>query len=112
MQRGNHWLANLPDPIGSWPGYRRPVLIIQADPFNRSRIKTVIVAVITKNTALAAAPGNALLAASDSGLPLDSVVNVSQILTLDKILLAEFIQSLPASVMAKVENGLRLVMNL
>jgi mRNA interferase MazF len=112
MQRGDLWWANLPDPVGSGPGYRRPVLIIQADPFNRSRLKTVIVAVITKNTALAAAPGNVLLSASDSGLPLDSVVNVSQIITLDRVLLTEFVHSLPSSVMAKVEHGLRLVMNL
>ncbi len=74
MQRGEIWWANLPDPIGSGPGYRRPVLIVQADSFNRSRIKTVIVAVITKNTALAAAPGNVLLPAAASGLPLDSVL--------------------------------------
>ena len=112
MQRGDLWWANLPDPIGSGPGYRRPVLVIQSDSFNRSRIKTVIVAVITKNTALAAAPGNVLLPAQDSGLPLDSLVNVSQIITLDKFLLSEFISSLPASLMTKVEAGLRLVMNL
>lgn len=101
-----------PDPVGSGPGYRRPVLIIQADSFNRSRIKTVVVAVITKNTALAAAPGNVMLSATESGLPLDSVVNVSQIITLDRLLLTEFINSLPPSLMIKVEDGLRLVMNL
>jgi len=89
MQRGDIWWANLPDPVGSGPGYRRPVLVIQADSFNRSRIKTVVVAVITKNTALAAAPGNVLLPASDSNLPVDSVINVSQIITLDKLLLTE-----------------------
>ena len=76
MQRGDLWWANLPDPVGSGPGYRRPVLIIQANSFNRSRLKTVLVAVITKNTALAAAPGNVLLPGNDSGLALDSVVNV------------------------------------
>jgi mRNA interferase MazF len=112
MQRGDLRWANLPDPVGSGPGYRRPVRIIQADLFNRSRIKTVIAAVITKNIALAAAPGNILLETSESGLPLDSVVNVYQIITIDKSLLTEFINSLPASVIAKVENGLRLVMNL
>jgi mRNA interferase MazF len=112
MQRGDLWWADLPDPVGSGPGYRRPVLVIQADSFNRSRIKTVIVAVITKNTALAAAPGNVLLPASASGLTLDSVVNVSQLITLDKSLLTEYISSLTAPVMAKVDAGLRLVIGL
>jgi len=112
MQRGEIWWANLPDPVGSGPGYRRPVLVIQADTFNRSRIKTVIVAVLTKNTALATAPGNVLLPASDSGLPLDSVINVSQLITLDKLLLTEYVSSLPAHLMTKVEAGLRLVIGL
>jgi mRNA interferase MazF len=75
-------------------------------------LKTVIVAVITKNMALAAAPGNVLLASNDSGLPLDSVINVSQIITLDRFLLTEYIHSLPASIMTKVEKGLRLVIQL
>jgi mRNA interferase MazF len=112
MQRGEIWWANLPEPVGSGPGYRRPVLVIQADPFTRSRIKTVIVAVITKNTALAKAPGNALLPAQDSGLELDSVVNVSQIITLDKTLLTEYVGSLPFALMTKVDAGLRLVIGL
>ena len=94
--------------IRSGPGYRRPVLLIQSDPFNRSRIKTVIVAVITRNTALAAAPGNVLLSASVSGLPVDSVVNVSQIITLDKFLLTEYVNNLPVSVMTKVDAGVSL----
>jgi mRNA interferase MazF len=86
--------------------------VIQADPFNRSRIKTVIVAVITKNTALAKAPGNVLLPAHISGLELDSVVNVSQVITLDKTLLSEYVSSLPSSLMAKIDAGLRLVIGL
>ena len=89
MQRGDICWADLPEPVGSGPGYRRPVLLIQADSFNRSQIRTVIVAVISKNTALAKAPGNVLLPAQASGLPLDSVVNVSQVITLDKSLLSE-----------------------
>lgn len=112
MRRGEIWWADLPEPTGSGPGYRRPVLLIQADPFNRSRIRTVIVAVITKNTALAAAPGNVLLPAGDSGLPLDSVVNVSQLITVDKLLLTERAGSLPAEYMARVDAGLRLVIAL
>lgn len=112
MQRGDIWWANLPEPTGSGPGYRRPVLVIQADSFNRSRIKTVIVAVITKNIALAAAPGNVLLPAQDSGLPLDSVVNVSQLITVDKTLLTELVTNLPAQYMSQVNAGLRLIVAL
>lgn len=112
MQRGDVWWANLPDPTGSGPGYRRPVLVIQADSFTRSRINTAIVAVITKNLHLADAPGNVLLSANLSGLSVDSVVNVSQIITIDKALLTDYVHSLPSVVMAKVDRGLRLVMNL
>ena len=112
MRRGDIWWADLPEPVGSGPGYRRPVLLIQTDSFTRSRIKTAIVAVITKNTALAKAPGNVFLPASVSGLPLDSVVNVSQVITLDKTLLTEYVGSLPSSFIARVDTGLRLVMSL
>ena len=112
MRRGEIWWANLPEPTGSGPGYRRPVLIVQADSFNRSRIRTVVVAVITKNVALAAAPGNVLLPAGASGLPLDSVLNVSQLITLDKLLLTAYVGSLPAQYMTQVDAGLRLVIAL
>ena len=84
LQRGEIWWADLPQPRRSEPGYRRPVLVIQANSFNRSRIQTVLVAVVTGNVELALAPGNVLLPADSSGLPRDSVVNVSQILTLDE----------------------------
>ena len=83
MQRGEIWWANLPTPRRSGPGFRRPVLIIQQDDFNRSRIATVIAAVLTSNLRLQAAPGNVLLRSRDSGLPKDSVVNVSQLATFD-----------------------------
>ena len=83
MYRGEIWWANLPDPVGSEPGYRRPVLIIQDDTFTQSRISTVIVVIVTSNTRLAEAPGNVLLPCEASGLPRDSVANVSQILTID-----------------------------
>lgn len=112
MRRGDIWWADLPEPVGSGPGYRRPVLVVQANPFTLSRIRTVVVAVITKNTALAKAPGNVPLPARDSGLPLDSVVNVSQLITLDKTLLAEYVGALPPPLMARVDAGLRLVMGL
>ena len=89
MLRGEIWWAELPKPRRSEPGYRRPLLIVQSDDFNRSRISTVIVAVITSNLRLALAPGNVALSKKASGLPKKSVVNVSQIITIDKSLLKE-----------------------
>jgi len=110
MNRGEIWWADLPAPTGSGPGMRGPVLVVQADPFNRSRIATVIVAVITSNLALAAAPGNVRLARAASGLRKASVVNVSQLLTIDRTLLADRVATLPADVLRKVDDGLRLVL--
>ena len=112
MQRGEIWWASLPEPSGSGPGLRRPVLVIQSDLFNQSRIQTVIVAVITKNPALAEAPGNVLLSARVSRLPLDSVVNISQIITIDKSLLTEYVSTLTGKKMQQVAAGLRLVLEL
>lgn len=112
MKRGEVWWATLPPPAGSGPGFRRPVLIIQSDPFNDSRISTAIVAVITSNLALAEAPGNVRTGRTDSGLAKPSVVNVSQVLTLDKSLLTERVRALPGAVMTRVDHGLRLAMAL
>ncbi len=112
MTRGEIWWADLPEPRGSEPGFRRPVLVIQANAFNRSRIQTAIVAVISSNLRLADAPGNVLLPASVSGLPRDSVVNVSQILTLDREFLTEEAGKLPGRLMADVDAGLKLVLEL
>ncbi len=112
MQRGEIWWANLPTPRRSEPGYRRPVLIIQQDDFNRSRIATVIAAVLTSNLRLQAAPGNVLLRSRDSGLPKDSVVNVSQLATLDKSILTERVAAVPSVRMKQIENGVRLVLGL
>ena len=112
MKRGEIWWAALPPPSGSGPGFRRPVLVIQSDPFNDSRISTAIVAVITSNLALADAPGNVRAAKAESGLSKPSVVNVSQVLTIDKVLLTDRVRPLSAEVMQRVDNGLRLVLNL
>ncbi|MFO7169641.1 MAG: type II toxin-antitoxin system PemK/MazF family toxin [Chloroflexota bacterium] len=112
MQRGDVWWASLPDVRGSGPAFRRPVLIIQADSFTRSRIATVIVAVITSNLRLAAAPGNVFLPARESGLPKDSVINVSQIITLNKSDLDEQVGRVSAATLEDVEQGLRLVLDL
>lgn len=112
MKRGEVWWASLPEPTGSGPGYRRPVLVIQSNPFNQSRIHTVVIAVVTSNLALAQAPGNVRLAKSDAGLPRTSVVNVSQVLTIDRTLLTLRIKSLPERAMHRVDEGLRLVLGL
>ena len=112
MRRGDiHW-ADLGTPTGSSPGKRRPVLIVQADSFNTSRIGTVVAAVVTTNQQLAAAPGNIALARRDSKLPKDSVVNVSQIVTIDKTLLGKHVSSLTTERMNEVSAGLRLVLEL
>lgn len=112
MQRGEIWWANLSTPRGSEPGYRRPVLILQQDDFNRSRIATVIAAILTSHLRLQAAPGNVFLSARDSGLPKDSVANVSQIVTLDKAVLTERVASISAARLKQIENGIRLVLGL
>ena len=112
MQRGEIWWANLSEPKGSVPGLRRPVLIVQVDAFNQSGIKTIIVAVITKNLNLAEAPGNVSLTARVSHLPVDSVVNVSQIVTLDKSLLTDYVATLQSKKIKQVEAGMRLVLGL
>ena len=112
VRRGEIWWADLGVPAGSEPGYRRPVLVVQADAFNRSRIQTVVAAAITSNLNLAEAPGNVRIPQSAASLPADSVANVSQILTLDRSFLAECAGRVPKSVLRRVENGLRLVLAL
>jgi len=112
IRRGEIWWADLPEPRRSEPGYRRPVLVIQADSFNRSRIQTAIVAAITGNLELADVPGNVLLPARLTGLSRDSVVNVSQLLTLDRSFLTEHAGTLPPRLRGFVDEGLRLVLQL
>jgi mRNA interferase MazF len=112
IQRGEIWWANLGIPAGSSPGYRRPVLVLQSNDFNRSRIATVIVAVITSNMRLAQAPGNVLLPKKASRLPHESVVNVSQVITLDKQFMTERVGAISLRYMKHVDEGLRLVLSL
>lgn len=112
MRRGEIWWADLPDPVGAAPGYRRPVLILQSDAFNQSRIATIVVVVLTSNLRLAAAPGNVPVTAGESGLPQDSVINVSQIVTLDKSTLDMQTGQLTARRLEQVEDGVRLVLDL
>jgi mRNA interferase MazF len=101
---GQIWWADLRE--------RRPVLIVQANSFNRSSIPTAIVAAITGRLELAEAPGNVLITARASGLPRDSVINVSQLLTLDRRFLTEYVSSLPARLQNSVDAGLRRVLEL
>lgn len=111
MQRGEIWWATLRPPRGSGPGYRRPVLVVQSDAFNQSRIRTVVVAIISSNLRLGKAPGNVSLTKKQSGLSKRSVVNVSQIVTLDKSYLTERVRKLPRAQRNEVDRGLRLVMS-
>ncbi len=112
MKRGEVWWADLPGPSASEPGFRRPVLILQSDDFNRSRINTVVAAAITSNTKLDVAPGNVILSKRSVSLGRESVVNVSQIVTLDKSFLTERVGRLQGAKLREVEEGVRLVLAL
>ena len=112
MRRGEIWWGSLPEPTGSGPGFRRPLLIVSANSFNDSRISTVVAAVITSNLRLADAPGNVRLPAKGIGLAKASVVNVSQIITVDKTFLTERIGRLNPRLLAEVDDGLRLVLSI
>ncbi len=112
IKRGDVWWAELPDPVGSGPGYKRPLLIIQSNEFNKSKINTVIAVVITSNLRLATAPGNILLPVKKAKLPKESVINVSQVITIDKALLTEKVHHLPIDIMDQVDEGLKLVLKL
>jgi mRNA interferase MazF len=112
MRRSEIYWADLGTASGSRPAKRRPVLVIQSDPYNDTRLATVLVAVITCNTALATMPGNVFLPASASGLPPDSVVNVTALVTLDKTDLTDWVRHAPPSLMHDVYRGLRRVLAL
>ena len=112
IRRGSICWADLGERRASRPAKRRPVLVIQADPFNKSRLNTTLAAVITSNTGLAAMPGNVFLPAASSGLPKDSVVNVTALVTLDKTDLDDETGQLPPALMSRVDRGLRRVLGL
>lgn len=111
-QRGDIYWADLHEPAGSGPGYRRPVLVVSADSFNQSGINTVVVVAVSSNVDLAEAPGNVEIPARAAGLRRDSVVNVSQVLTVDKARLAARVGAVDLPELRRVEAGLRLVLDL
>ena len=112
MRRGEIWWGSLPEPTGSGPGFRRPLLIVSANSFNDSGISTVVAAVITSNLRLADAPGNVRFPVKGTGLTKASVANVSQIITVDKSFLTERIGRLNPRLLAEVDDGLRLVLSI
>lgn len=111
-KRGEIWWTELPEPRSSAPGYQHPIVVIQSDEFNQTRLNTIIGAVITSNLDLSEMPGNVLLKSKVSGLPKDSVVNVTQIVTIDKSELIEYVETISERKMEQIEKGLRLVLNL
>lgn len=112
MVRGELWWADLGEPRGSAPGYRRPVLVVSADAWNRSHIATVTCITVTTNLRLADAPGNILLEAGSGGLDHDSVANVSQVITVDKAILTERIGALGPPLVRRIDSGLRRALDL
>jgi len=110
IAQGEIWGADLPEPAGSGPGLRRPVLVVHGNAFNRSRISTVVCVPLTSNLRWADAPGNVLLPAQLTGLHLDSVANVSQVITIDRTLLTEIVGKLPDPQLAAVLAGIDIVL--
>jgi len=110
IAQGEVWWADLQDPAGSEPGLRRPVVIVQGDSFNRSRLATVVCVALTSNLRWVDAPGNVRLPAKVTGLPKDSIANVSQIITLDRASLTERIGVLTDQKLELVLLGIDLVL--
>ena len=112
VARREVWWADLDEPRDSEPGFPHPLLIVQADAFNRSRLRTVLGVILTSNARLVDMPGNVLLRAKSTGLPRDSVANVTQIVTLDEGCLSRRVGQIPPRLMARVDDGLRRVLAL
>ncbi len=110
IAQGDVAWADLPEPVGSGPGFRRPVVVVQGDALNRSRVATVVCVPLTTNLAWADAPGNVLLRARSTGLPADSVANVSQILTLDRSLMTERVGRVSRAQMQLLFSGIDVVL--
>jgi len=110
IAQGDVWWADLPDPSGSGPGFRRPIVIVQGEAFNRSRIETVVSVPLTSNLRWADAPGNVLLHARSTGLPRDAVANVSQIVTIDRSLLSDLVGKLATRQLQLILAGIDIVL--
>lgn len=110
VAQGDVFWADLAEPAGSEPGYRRPVVVVQGDALNRSRIATVVVVPLTSNLAWAHAPGNVALSADATGLPRDSVANVSQIVTIDRTTLTKRVGKLSAGKVQLILSGIDIVL--
>ena len=110
VSQGEVWWADLPAPTGSGPGFRRPVVVVQGDPLNRSHLATVVCVPLTSNLRWATAPGNVALPVRITGLPKDSVANVSQLIALDKSLLTDRVGKLPHSKLELVFAGIDIVL--
>ena len=112
MTRGEIWLAEFGIPYGGEPGFTRPVLIVQDDSFNESRIKTIVVLLLCSNLRLADAPGNVLVRKKDSNLPDDSVIIAPQLYAIDRSRFREKLSKAPRSIMEQVETGMKLVLGM
>jgi mRNA interferase MazF len=110
ISQGHVYWADLPDPTGSGPGFRRPVIVVQGDALNRSRIRTVVCVPLTSNLAWADAPGNVLLPAKATGLPRDSVANASQIITLDRDLITEEVGKVAKRQLELILTGIDIIL--
>lgn len=110
ISQGEVWWVDLPEPSGSEPGFRRPVVVVQGEAFNRSRIATVVCVPLTSNLRWAEAPGNVLLTSKETGLPKDSVANVSQVVTLDKSSLTDRVGKLSKAKLELVLFGIDVVL--
>ena len=110
VSQGEIWWADLPPPAGSGPGFRRPVVVVQGDALNRSHISTAVCVPLTTNLKWASAPGNVEFSARLTGLPKDSVANVSQIVTVDKAFLTSRVGKLPRLKLALVLAGIDIIL--
>ncbi len=110
VAQGEIWWVELPEPGGSGPGFRRPVVVVQGDSLNRSRIATVVCVPLTSNLVWAEAPGNTLLRTNNSGLPKDSVANASQIISIDRSFLTERVRRLAQKQVAQILHGIDVVL--
>jgi mRNA interferase MazF len=110
IAQGEVWWANVADPAGSGPGFRRPVVVVQGDAFNRSAVRTIVCVALTSNLRWAEAPGNVRLSARSTGLPRESVASVSQLVTVDRTILTERVGRLPAATLDLVLAGIDVVL--